>query len=220
MSIRLCGYDQKSILPLDIDFLDQISNPTEIMYASLSEMEKDINNFDYFINIEDDILLTKATFERVVKFDRISLINEILHPNRIEYSLKNKKICIDLKSIPGWNYNQKLIFNHEFRSALNPHSGIAIFSQKKLKYAFQNSDIKTKNIHLYAGMDSAFASIHSCFILWRSYDSIDFHSIEHLDKWTQPPSDILSGINKYDFIPMVVPKIIKYIYLILRNLFN
>ena len=219
VTIRICGYENKSILPLDIDFKNVIDKPTDIMYASLLEMEKYLDLFDYFINIEDDILLSKKTFSRIVEFDKNCEINELLHPNRLEKDKNSHYHCIDLEAIPGWNYNQKIIMNHKFRQALNPHSGLAIFSKKKMRYAFANSDIKQKSIILYAPMDSAFASIHSCFTLWRCFDSIEFHSVIHLDSWRQPADDIIRNLKLYDFIPMVIPKLLKYFYLKFRSVF-
>ncbi|MBM9501989.1 hypothetical protein JWG44_17165 [Leptospira sp. 201903071] len=213
VDIRICGYQGKSLMDLDFDFDEEIDKPTDIMYASLLKMSEYIEDYDYFINIEDDILLERTVFERIVSFDQNSQINEILHPNRLEKNEKGKLFCIDLKCIPGWTYNQRIFQGKKFRQALNPHSGLAIFRKDKFRFALANSDIHSRSIHLYLGMDSAFASIHSPFILWRSFEEEDFHSVFHQDKWIQPKKDLITSITLRDFIPMVIPKILKYLAL-------
>ncbi|TGK24548.1 hypothetical protein EHQ05_16680 [Leptospira yasudae] len=216
VDIKVCGYKGKSLVELDFDFEKEIDKPTDIMYASLAKMGEFVNRYDYFINIEDDILLSKETFDRIVLFDKDSNINEILHPNRMELDDRGNRFCIDLKCVPGWTYTQRIFFGKTFRQAINPHSGLAIFSKEKLRYALKNSDLKSRNLHLYEGMDSAFASVHSPFILWRSYEDIGFHSVFHQDRWVQPKKDLLTSITWRDFIPLIVLKVAKYLILAFR----
>ncbi|PJZ58178.1 hypothetical protein [Leptospira barantonii] len=213
VEIKFCGYQGKSLVKLDFDFEKEIDKPTDIMYASLSKMGEFANRYDYFINIEDDILLSKETFDRIVSFDKNSNINEILHPNRMELDDHGNLFCIDLKCVPGWTYTQREFGGKVFRQAVNPHSGLAIFSKEKLKYALKNSDLKSKTIVLSKGMESAYASVHSSFILWRAYDDIGFHSVFHQDKWVQPKKDLLTSITWRDFVPLIVLKLLKYMFL-------
>lgn len=213
VDIKICGYQGKSLVHLDFDFENTIDKPTDIMYASLLKMGEYIEDYDYFINIEDDILLEKEAFDRIVSFDQNSEINEILHPNRLEKDQHGKLFCIDLKCVPGWTYNQKTFFGKKFRLAVNPHSGLAIFRKDKFQYALSNSDIQSRSIRLYLGMDSAFASIHSPFLLWRSFEEEGFHSVYHQDKWVQPKRDLIASITWRDFVPLVIPKILKYLAL-------
>ncbi|TGK21394.1 hypothetical protein [Leptospira kmetyi] len=217
VDIKFCGYQGKSLVKLDFDFEKEIEKPTDIMYASLAKMGEFVNRYDYFINIEDDILLSKETFDRIVAFDKNSNVNEILHPNRMESDDQGNLFCIDLKCVPGWTYTQKIIFGKEFRQAVNPHSGLAIFSKEKLKYALKNSDLKSKTIVLSKGMESAYASVHSPFILWRAYDEVGFHSVFHQDKWVQPKKDLLTSITWRDFVPLIVLKLLKYAILTLQR---
>jgi hypothetical protein len=204
VDVKICGLSGQSIVPLDLDFSGKVDDPTQLMYATLQLAGDKISEYDYLINIEDDIVFPSATFERIVTFDSDSFTNEVLHPNRMEISHSGKEYCVDLKAIPSWTYNQRMIFGHVFRQAVNPHSALAVFRKDKLKYALQHSDIKSRSIKLYKGMDSAYASIHSPFLLWRCFSNHSFHAVYHQDRWKEPTEDFFAWLNwKKFFFPTV-----------------
>src|SRR5271157_4644091 len=62
MEIRVCGFPDFSLVPIDLD-LREIREPQHIVYASIERMFNDINEYDYFLNIEDDILVTDEVIE-------------------------------------------------------------------------------------------------------------------------------------------------------------
>ena len=196
IDIRICGIPGYHFLTLDIEFPD-CKDPTLLVYESLSHMAQHLGDYDYFINMEDDILLPTATLENVFRFDQTALPNEILHPNRVEADASGNRYCQDLLAFPGWNYQFKTFEGQRIRTAFNPHSGILIFSRAKMEYALTQLDLNYRKKLLASGMESAFAYFHSPFILYRSYDNLDFHWVEHLDRWKYSPSVVTAKHPDY-----------------------
>lgn len=183
VDIKICGMSEFSLFPVDID-LSFLHDPSFIIYESIEWMAAQINEYDYFINIEDDILLSRETFERVIDFDRVSVVNECLHPNRMETEEGGERYCVDLRAIPDWKGDYAREYQgHKLRVAQNPHSGITILSRKKLAYALQNTDVRSRERIVGHYMASAYANIHTPFRLLRSSDDFDWHSVTHLDNW-------------------------------------
>ncbi len=183
IEIKICGIPSKSLLPPDIDLSHVKHNPTLLIYESLNHMVQYQDEYDYFINIEDDVLLPRETFLNVVTFDRESLVNEVLLPNRLEISDDGEKYCVDLLAMGTWTFQCKQYQGHALRVALNPHSGLLILSRQKFKYALSQIDTTFRGLILSAAMESAFAHFHSPFALYRSFDDLDFHYVVHLDNW-------------------------------------
>jgi hypothetical protein len=182
-SVKVCGIDGFSLVNIDIDFSHIKENPTYLIYESINFMIRYINEYDYFINIEDDILFPKQTLLNVIEFDKTSLINEVLYPNRLELDESGNKFCVDLSAYGVWTLQRKLYLGKEIRVNANPHSGILIMSQAKLRYAISNIDLSFRGILIGKAMESAFAHFHSPFSLYRSFSNIDFHHIIHMDNW-------------------------------------
>ena len=82
--VNVCGIAGNALETIDIDFSQALSDPRMLPFESLAHMARRVDEYDYFINIEDDILVPPETFANVVAFDQESLVNEVLHPNRIE----------------------------------------------------------------------------------------------------------------------------------------
>ena len=55
-----------------------------------------LDQYDYFLNIEDDILLKANVVEFVVAFNRLSQVNEVFLPNRMECNADGSSYCVDL----------------------------------------------------------------------------------------------------------------------------
>ncbi|BDA79164.1 hypothetical protein LPTSP3_g20940 [Leptospira kobayashii] len=182
IDIKICGMGNNSLVPIDFDFSSIQKNPIFLVYESLTKMADSSDNYDYFINIEDDIFLPKETFQNIVEFDKNSLVNEVILPNRLEKDTEGNNHCVDWSALPGWTQQNKSIQGKSFRVALNPHSGLLILSKEKFKYAISQIDKSFRGITVGTGMESAFAHFHSPFALFRCED-ISYHHIYHLDKW-------------------------------------
>ncbi len=187
--VQVCGISGRSLEPVDIDFPGLRSTPSLLVYESLAHMAGRIHEgFDYFINIEDDILLPAETLANTVEFDRESLPNEVFLPNRLEYDEAGQPYCLDWRAMPGWTNQRRRFRGREIRVAHNPHSGVLILSPGKFRYALRHLDAGHRGRSIGAEMASAYAYYHSPFCLYRSYDDLSFHNVFHLDQWAGPRS--------------------------------
>jgi hypothetical protein len=183
VEVNVCGIEGRALEPIDIDFSGIRDDPKMLVYESLAHMVRRAEDYDYFINIEDDILLPAETFANVVEFDHGSLLNEILHPNRVEEDETGRRFCVDLAAMPGWTYQRRTYGGRELRVARNPHSAVLILSRDKLRYALRHIDLSYRGRFLTYEMDSAFAYYLSPFCLYRPYEDLEFHTVTHLDRW-------------------------------------
>jgi len=187
IDIKICGISGFSLLPIDIDFQNIKSKPTYLVYESLNYMKTFINQYDYFINVEDDIFVPEETIQNVIEFDKTAFLNEVLHPNRLETDGFNEKYCTDIYALRTWTYQQKEYLGKTIRTALNPHSAILIMSRDKLAYAFKHIKPDFREIIIGKEMASAYTYFHQAFVLYRSYSDINFHYVEHMDTWSYIP---------------------------------
>lgn len=179
--VVICGISGKTLVKIDKDF-SYISNPAFLIYESIGWMASQFDKYDYFINIEDDILFSKDAFERIVEFDRNNPVNECYHPNRMEYK-NGKEYCVDLVAWPGWTNISKIYENHELRIANNPHSGICVLSKNKMAYAKRLVDFGRRDKIIGHYMASAYANIHAPFSMFRDFSNPSYHKVIHLDNW-------------------------------------
>jgi hypothetical protein len=205
VDVYVCGIKGRSVVPIDLDFSGIAKNPRLLIYESLAHMAGHLDEYDYFINIEDDILVSADTLANVIAFDQSSLVNEVLHPNRVETDERGETFCVDTRSMPGWGHQRRTYAGHELRVARNPHSAVVILSREKFKYAMQFIDTSYRERFLVWELDSAFAYYNSPFALLRPYDDLSFHSITHLDRWVRPRT-----LRR--FVYQVVPPILLVAY--------
>jgi len=180
LDVIVVGFKSKSLVPVDIDFSKKIEDPRLLIYEAFSFLNTFKHEYDYFIVIEDDILMREDVLNNVLEFDSKNDITEIFHPNRIEKK-KEGLICIDLASISGETGNQKNYNGRLLKEYKNPHSAISIVSRSKLEYATSQTDLSFRGIIIGGFMASAFANFHRPFTLYRVSDGNDFHTVEHLD---------------------------------------
>lgn len=209
-TVKVCGIEGSSLIDLDITFND-LHDSRKLIFASLVEMSKHIEEYDYFLNIEDDILVSNEVLSNIYKFDELSSINEVLLPNRLETD-SGLTYCVDTKNFPGWINTQKRFQGKVIKVAINPHSGILILSKKKFQYAVSNIDLLSINKSIGGIMASSFAHFHQPFTLYRSKDDIHFHSVTHLDKWAPRKASFfcylkLSSIRRF---LQILPRRLKF----------
>jgi hypothetical protein len=181
-TVKVCGIEGYSLMDLDITF-NHLKDSRMLIFASLVEMAVHIDEYDYFLNIEDDILVTNAVLNNIYEFDQVSSLNEVLLPNRLEEERGNV-YCVDTKiCFPGWINTEKIFKNKLIKVAINHHSGILILSNKKFRYAISNIESTSFKLGIGGLMESSFAHFHKPFCLYRFKEDIKFHSVIHLDKW-------------------------------------
>lgn len=180
VEVCVCGVKGKSLIPIDQDF-SHLTNPLFLVYETIEWMTSLVDQYDYFINIEDDVLLPLKTFERIVRFDKVSPIGECFHPNRMEYK-DGEEYCVDLVATPGWKDIEKQFEGLILRVAVNPHSGLAVLSREKLLYAKTQVDFAKRGIIIGYYMASAYANLHTPFLMFRAAEKISAHMVIHLDR--------------------------------------
>lgn len=179
--VKVCGMKGFSVVDIDHDFTG--IHPTLIPYESLNLMREFVDAYDYFINIEDDILLKEDVLKNVIAFDKESELNELFLPNRIE-TKDEKPFFVDLEAITGWQEGKEKVFNNMLLKVANTHhSGVMVVSTKKFKAMTKALDPNYRETFFGGPMASAFAYFHSPFTLYRNAGFTDFHSVEHLDHW-------------------------------------
>lgn len=197
IDVKLCGLDGFALLELDLEFTP-IEDPGHLVYATIERMALEINNYDYFLNIDDDILVPEQTLRNAMEFDRVASIAEILHPNRIEIDQKAGKYCVDLLAMPGWTTSRRRFDGRVLAVAANPHSALMFLSREKFLYALQHVDLSSRERLIAKLPESGFCNVHAPFTLWRSFADPDFHIVEHLDHWKGSPQrlqQIEMGLN-------------------------
>jgi len=215
VELRLCGVGDDALLPLDKIYA-HLDDPTQLVYESLYDMASHVDEYDYFVNIEDDVLVPPDTWLNVLDFDRGSLVNEILHPNRMEVDDTGFRYCVDLYGNPAWTHQRKMFRGRAIRVAVTPHSGILIMSQAKLRYAISHIDASFRGIIFAKGMESALAHFHAPFSLYRSCDDLEFHHVDHMDRWKHSPRVVYrtnpyrafhdTSVSWHDLVPPIMGK--------------
>ena len=212
VDVKICGIEGHSLVPLDITFEEIRNKPLWLIYESLNHMRQFVDQYDYFINLEDDIFIPEDTFQRITEFDKDALVNEVFLPNRLEQSAAGDRYCVDTMAIPGWTQQRKKFKGKNLRVALNAHSGLVILSREKFRYAMSRLDSGFRQSLLHNELDSAFAYFHSPFALYRSEDT-EYHYVVHLDKWFYSPGEQMhENLWRYrwrtlkatDFVPPIV----------------
>jgi len=183
MEIRVCGFPYSSLVPIDLD-LSEIGEPQHIVYASIERMFDAVDDYDFFLNIEDDILVSGQVIDACIAFHSSSALNEVYLPNRMERRADSSLYCVDFLASPGWNQPCRRVFqNTTLGIALNPHSALSFLSRKQMDYAAQRVDLSRRDVVIGGLMASAYANLHAPFLLWRSRSSLIAHHILHLDNW-------------------------------------
>jgi hypothetical protein len=146
VDLRVCGVGDDALLPLDTRY--DLEDPTQLVYESLYDMASHVDEYDYFINVEDDVSVPPETWLNVLEFDQESLVNEILHPNRMEVDETGFRYCVDLYGNPDVDPPEEDVPRHTIRVAVTPHSGILVMSRAKLRYALSEIDRSFRGIVL------------------------------------------------------------------------
>ena len=223
VTVKVCGIDGFTLVPIDIDFSHIKNAPLLLIYESINRMVNYLEEYDYFINLEDDTFIPKETFENIIHFDKSSFLNEILLPNRLEHTKKGEVYCPDLRAIQGWTSQFKNFEGKSIRVAYNPHSALMIISKAKFKYALTQLDLSFRKNILFNELDSAFAYFHSVFSLYRSED-LRFHYVYHLDRWLNSPGEkqfkIQTSKQIFLYVRELFPPILFRIYRYLKRKIN
>lgn len=186
MDVRVCGVEGSSLVPLDEKF-PHLGDPRHLVYAGIERMFSQVRRYDYFLNVEDDILVSGETLETMVRFHASSELNEVYLPNRLETGEDGAPVCVDQLAMPGWLGLRREFEGRRLDVGVNPHSAMFFLSRAQLEYATTRVDLRRREQFLGGYMASAYANVHSPFLLWRSVEEPTEHSVIHLDRWLHSP---------------------------------
>lgn len=185
VDVKVCGFKDRHLVPVDIDLSARTNNPQFMMYEALGSLSEYRSDYDYFMVVEDDILIGPDVLNCIHEFDRHFNVDQIFLPNRIEIS-GNRVSCVDTYWMPGTTGDEVSFQSHKLSVHKNPHSGLLIVNREKLEYLLQRVDASFREIVIGGYMASAFAHYHRPFRLYRATDGFDFHTVLHMDKYVPP----------------------------------
>lgn len=205
----VCGKPGLSLVPLDVALEEPESR--NLVYATIEYMVGRRDEFDYYILVEDDIIVPPQVLQNVIAFDRVSLLNEALHPNRLE-TRHGQRFNTDLRARSAWTVNKRSFDGHLLGVNANPHSAIFVLSREKFNYCAQHVDLTHRGALGFGGFDggfmaSAFANFLGPMVLYRPYETVDYHYVIHQDpfEWRAPtPYDRFSAVVHSILPPIVV----------------
>ena len=165
------------------DVILDVVDPRHIPYSTIDEMYKKINQYDYFLYLEDDIELTPITIIELKEINQHLALHETIIPNRLEY-LNDTAFCVDMIAMPGFKNGIKIVGRHFLAQSVNPHSGFMFLSREKFARAYSRRINTEPKIIIGDFMASALANIHSSLDVYRSIPSATSLPVVHQDSWS------------------------------------
>ena len=159
-------------------------NPKHIPWKAIEEMYKRVEDFDYFLFLEDDIIISSQLILELLALDRELNENETVIPNRIELQ-SGKPFCVDIIAMPGWNPEIFSVKGKDLAVPRNIHSGFMFLSKEKFIRAFSLRKYVEPTIIIGDYMASALVNIHSALKVYRSLPTSSTLTVLHQDSWTE-----------------------------------
>ena len=166
VEVYVCGFPEAAVVPVDLG-LSEIGDPRLIVYESIERMFTAINEYDWFLNIEDDIFVQDNLVRNARTFAAISKINEVWLLNRMESRSDGTLSCVDLEAVPGWTGLERQLQGGILGVAHNHHSGLFLLSREQMRYASTRVPLKRREEFHGGLMASAYANIHAPLLLRR-----------------------------------------------------
>jgi hypothetical protein len=189
IDLRICGFPQDALIPIDID-LSAIGDPRWIVYESIERMFASVDDYDCFLNIEDDILISENIIANALVFNTVSEVNEVYLPNRMEQRANGAMACVDLEAVPGWAELNRIFRDIVLDVAVNPHSGLFFLTQPQMRYAADRISLQRREQFHGGYMASAYANVHAPFLVWRAKSDLMAHHVVHADKWMHSADEV------------------------------
>lgn len=187
VDLRVCGIAGAALVDLDVQF--EQPNPRLLVSDTLDYMLTQQDHYDYFLLVEDDIVVPRDVLLNAIAFDRVSLPNEVLHPNRIEIDpTTGERYVTDLRTGGRWTAQRRSFAGRVLGVNVNPHSAVMVLSRDKFRYCAAHTDTAFRGLFRFGEFDggemaSAFANFLSPVSLYRPYDDLNFHYVIHQDNF-------------------------------------
>lgn len=181
VDLKVCGFSDKSLIPISIDLSKRITNPQLILYEVLSSLHNEIANYDFVIVVEDDILVNAKSIDASIGFTFNNKIDHIYHPHRLESNGQDIFNPIDIMLLPGKTGKYLSHNNLVLAEFMNPHAGFMLLSKEQVEFASRNVDLNKREKYFGGYMASAFHNYLTPFTLFRDQEQPFINYNIHLD---------------------------------------
>ena len=213
--IKVYGVENQYIRRPDV-ILENV-DPKHIPFLTLDDMRTNLEDFDYFLFIEDDIELPSNILKDLLGIDSHLEIDETIIPNRLE-NRNGIQFCVDLVAMPGFKNGIKLVNGNVLAQSVNPHSGFMFMSREKFARAYSLRKCLEPTIIIGDFMASALANIHSSLKTYRSLPTSEELSVFHQDSWSNRM--LLNGLMKENDLRSLIDEVQNLENLILKDFDN
>ncbi len=169
-------------------------DPMFVGFRAQDELVNNVDNFDWFLFIEDDIILHDSfILEKLEKFNmKCGDPHAVLLPNRYEF-WQGTKSYIDLTLLETllesdriWNGLSTVeIEGVKFAECANPHAGFYCLSKSQLQHLISSGRVwKDKNLGFGGSRECAATyNLLECFSLYKPHPSnLYFLEVKHYDQ--------------------------------------
>lgn len=183
-------------------------DPMFIGFRCQDELIKRVEDFDWFVFLEDDIILQDSfLLEKLEKFNtKVGLTRDVLLPNRYElWEVTKRYIDLTIDDEMAWSKLSTLeIDGVKFAECTNPHSGFFCLSKLQINHWIESSrEFKEKDLGFGGARECAATfSLWECFSLYKPHPvNLNFLEVRHYDtKYSQlypeqSPEYIFSSIK-------------------------
>ena len=184
-TVLVYGMEGQVLHPIDVDVASRISSPHFIPWTVFEDIGKELDRYDYFLVVEDDILVPVSALRRMIAARRDLADNEILFPNRLEL-LHGLPVIPDLYFLPRWTGYVRAWRRRQWHEAVNAHSAFLFMDRAQMTKALEATDFSKPEIlkGSYMYMDAAFFAAHRNFRLLRERAIVPRHFVFHQDSWS------------------------------------
>ena len=182
-------------------------DPMFVGFRLQEEFVNKVEEFDWFLLIEDDIVLYDAfTIEKLEKFNQESgYENAILYPNRYEmYQGTKRYIDLTIEQPLSWNQLSSVeIEGVKFAEFSNPHAAFYCLSRKQMKQWIKSGRLFKNQVVNVGPLESAVTfCLLECFSIYKPHPSnLNYFEVRHYDSkysklYPEPESPYtLSAVN-------------------------
>lgn len=167
-------------------------DPMFVGFRLQEEFVNKVDEFDWFLFIEDDIILYDSfTIEKLEKFNRQSgYESAILYPNRYEmYEGTKRYIDLTIDTDLAWNQLSAVeIENVKFAEFTNPHAAFYCLSRKQMKQWIKSGRSWKNQVVSVGSLESAATfCLLECFSIYKPHPSnLNYFEVRHYDhKYSQ-----------------------------------
>ena len=184
-TVLVYGVGDQSLVTPDVDVSARLDTPLRLVWLLFQDIEQQLDAYDYFLVVEDDILVPRGVIARMMSAAPDLGANEILFPNRLEF-LHGLPLVPDLYFLQKWTGFSRDWNGERWHEAANPNSGFLFMNRAQMTSVCARNDFTKPEVGAdsYTYVDAAFSRAHRDFRLLRERTIIPRHCLFHQDSWS------------------------------------